>query len=188
MADVLLERTFDPPLTPDSVMAMATADEVVNCFRLHRVDWRMSLLALNGQQMVCWFQAPDAESARIALRKIAADTRRLWSGTVHDGPTDPDIANANVLVERSFATPVTVNEIQALEDAGAGCLQSYQVNFLRTFASLDGRRMLCLYQAPDAESVRLAQRRAGLPVDRVWSFKRIALSTPLTEIPLPLPR
>jgi hypothetical protein len=34
--------------------------------------------------------------------------------------------------------------------------------------------MLCLYQSPDAESVRAAQREAGLPVDRVWAFDRIA--------------
>jgi hypothetical protein len=29
--------------------------------------------------------------------------------------------------------------------------------------------MLCLYQAPDAESVRLAQHQANMPVDRVWA-------------------
>jgi hypothetical protein len=34
--------------------------------------------------------------------------------------------------------------------------------------------MLCQYRAPDVESVRLAQREAGLPVDALWAFERIA--------------
>ena len=31
---------------------------------------------------------------------------------------------------------------------------------------------MCLYRAPDAESVRIAQREAGMPVERVWSFRQ----------------
>jgi hypothetical protein len=175
LTEVLLERTFDPPLTPAEVLAMASTD-ALRCFALHEVGWRMSFLSLCGRQMVCWFSGPDAESVRIALRHAGADIRRLWPGTVHDAPgLDARACNdANVLVERSFQRPTSLDEIQALEDAGAGCLQTHRVRFARTFASLDGQRMLCLYQAPDAESVRLAQRQAGVPLDRAWSFQRIA--------------
>jgi hypothetical protein len=178
MSDILLERNFDPPLTPADVLAMAGADEAVQCFGLHRVSWRMSFLSMSGQQMVCWFNGPDAESVRIALRQVGADTRRLWSGRVSDAPgLDADsFSGANVMVERAFDHPVGVAEIQALEDAGAGCLQTHRVRFLRTFSALDGRRMLCLYRAPDAESVRLAQHQAGVPLERVWSFRRIAFA------------
>jgi hypothetical protein len=38
-------------------------------------------------------------------------------------------------------------------------------------------RMLCLYEAPDAESVRLANREASLPFDRVWA-SQIVLPAP----------
>jgi hypothetical protein len=43
------------------------------------------------------------------------------------------------------------------------------VRFLQSLFSLDRRRMLCLYAAPDAEAVRHAQRGAGLPFERIWT-------------------
>ncbi len=171
MTEVFLERSFDPPLTPDDVLAMAR--EATGCFGLHRVDWVTSCLGRDGRRMVCWFRGPDAEAARVALRQAGADLRVLWPGTVHDAPDAPPGRVANVLVERSFADPVTVEEIQAIEDAGAGCLENHRVKFVRTLFSLDRKRMVCLYAAPDAESVRMAQREAGVPVDRVWAFQPI---------------
>jgi hypothetical protein len=56
-------------------------------------------------------------------------------------------------------------------------LQAHQVKYARTFFSSDHRRMLCLYEAPDAESVRLAQRESAMPVDAVWAFDRITPDT-----------
>jgi hypothetical protein len=47
------------------------------------------------------------------------------------------------------------------------------VSFLRSYFAIDGRRMLCLYEAPDVESVRFANRQAGLPFDRVWGARAI---------------
>jgi hypothetical protein len=43
------------------------------------------------------------------------------------------------------------------------------VRFVRTYFATDRRRMICLYVAPDAESVRLAQVQAGLPHAGVWA-------------------
>jgi hypothetical protein len=78
-----------------------------------------------------------------------------------------------VLVERSFAAPETFERLKAIVDAKAWCLEQHRVEWARSFLSNDGRRMLCLYRAPDVESVRLAQREAGLPVDALWAFERI---------------
>jgi len=55
-----------------------------------------------------------------------------------------------------------------MEDRGASCRVQHRVRFLRTYFSADRRRMVCCYAAPDAESVRLAQRQAGVPFERVW--------------------
>ena len=74
-----------------------------------------------------------------------------------------------VVVEREFPEPAVFDEIQAVEDAGAWCLDLHQVRFVRTYFSSDRQRMICLYEAPDAESVRLSQRRIGLPFERVWA-------------------
>ncbi len=166
--NLFLERTFDPPLKVEDVLAAGR--QGAWCLEMYRVGWRVSLLAANGRRMACWFTASDAESARAALRQAGNDVRLLWPGTVHEGA----VAEVpNVLVERSFDTSVTLEEIQSIEDAGAWCLQAHRVRFVLTFFSLDRKRMLCLYAAPDAESVRQAQHEAAMPVDDVWTFHLI---------------
>jgi hypothetical protein len=74
-----------------------------------------------------------------------------------------------VVVERTFTEPVRFEDVQALEDRGAWCLDAHRVRFLKTYFSADRRRMICVYEAPDAESVRLAQTKAEMPFDRVWT-------------------
>ncbi|HZD53377.1 MAG TPA: nickel-binding protein [Woeseiaceae bacterium] len=169
MPDAFLERKFEPAITPDDVMAMAA--EGADCFGLHGVAWHASLLAVDGRRMFCRFSSPDLESVRIALRQAGADARVLWPGTVLDAPdaTQSDQRSVNVVVARRFDRPVSVDELQAAEDANAWCLEAHGVTFLRTCLSVDARRLICLYRAPDAESVRIVQREARLPFESVWS-------------------
>jgi len=167
LTHLILERVFEPPLT------IAEVDERARtsgwCFDLHRVGWHGSFLATGGRTLVCWLEAPDAESARIALRTTGADVRRLWAASVYEASP---AATPNVLVERSFAEPITFERAHAIEEAKGWCLEQHRVRWVRSYVASDGRRTLCFYQAPDAESVRLAQHEAGLPVDAVWSFER----------------
>lgn len=173
MTELVLERDFEPAITPDDVRNMSA--EFADCFDMHQVEWHASHLSLDGRKMVCRFTAPDMESTRIALRKTKSDDRRLWSGDVFDAPgaEEEDVAAANVLVERSFEEPVTLEEIQNIEDAGIDCLESRNVRFIRTYFSRDRKRMICLYEAPDAESVRQSQREAGVPFNDAWAFRTI---------------
>jgi len=171
MAHIVLERQFDPAMPPDDFKAMALAS--AGCLSLYRVNWQESLLAEDGSRLLCRFEAPDAESVRMVARDVRAKSKLAWPGTVHDTGRD---GPANVVVERIFDEPVTVESLQAIEDAGAWCMELHQVTFLRTFFSTDCKRMLCLYQAPDAESVRLAQRQAKMPVERVWSCREFSLA------------
>ena len=172
MTHLILERAFDPP------RSLADVHEGIRgsgwCFDLYQVAWQGSFLSADGRTMVCSFVAPDVESARVALRKTGADTRRLWAASVHDAPSP---GNPNVIVERSFPAPDTFERLKAIVDTKAWCLEQHRVNWARSFLSTDGRRMLCFYGAPDAESVRLAQREAELPVDTVWGFQRIGPDT-----------
>ncbi|MDW7748355.1 DUF4242 domain-containing protein [Halomonas sp.] len=183
MIELILERLFATSLSAELVMTLSEAAE--SCFVLHRVAWQGSLLARDGRRMVCRFRAPDAESARLALRQAGAEITTLWPGTVHDAPglDAGRLAAANVLVERAFAAPISLAAIQAREDAGAACLQNHRVRFVRTYFSRDARRMLCLYRAPDAESVRLAQHQAGMPLERVWAFQAILPGLPADSTP-----
>jgi len=74
-----------------------------------------------------------------------------------------------VIVERSFAQPVDVAALVAQAQQGKSCFSSRRVSPVRSMVSRDGLRMICEYEAPDAEVVRLANQLAGLPYDRVWS-------------------
>jgi hypothetical protein len=180
VSEIILERTFDEPTTPREVLDGLEVSG--GCFDLHRVDWNASYLGLDGLRMVCHFSAPDMESTRIALRQLGQDTSRMWNASLHDSPgaEAAEIAAANVIVERSFDDAVELQAVQDIEDAGIRCLEMRNVRFLRTYFSADRRRMLCLYSAPDAESVRQAQREAGVPFDAAWAFDICLLDNPST--------
>ena len=173
MTDIFLEREYDPPLDPESVLELLAAAS--GCLDMHSVEWNGSCLSNDGGKLFCWYRAPDMESARIAMRELDVDLSTLWRGTVHDAPDvgEKEIATANILVERRFDQSTPLQQIQDIEDAGIGCLESRNVRFIRTFFSVDQKRMICLYAAPDAESVRQAQREAGVPFAEAWTFRAV---------------
>lgn len=179
-ANVFLERTFGEPLTPEDVQDGGRG--AAWCFDLHGVHWHGSFLARDGRALVCRFAAPDTESARLALRGSDMDLSRLWAGTVYEAPQPA--TTPNVVVERSFAAPMRFQDIAALERAKFWCLETHRVRPAYSFFSLDGKRMLCFYEAPDAEAVRVSQREAAMPVAEVWAG---ALVTP-EPVAAPIPR
>lgn len=81
---------------------------------------------------------------------------------------------ALVIVERAFESPQNFSDLQGRLRAVSFCFQTYRAKFLQSFFALDGKHMLCAYEAPDAEAVRSVQRTAGLPVTRVWAGSAIA--------------
>lgn len=166
MDTIIMERQFDPPVDDPTFRVMASGLE--DCRTIYRAEWQESLMSDDGHLLTCCFHAPDAESIRQMSREDASNNKRVWPGSFHDTERE---GQANVVVERSFDEPVTLENLQAIEDAAAWCLELHKVTFLRTYFSNDHKRMLCLYQAPDAESVRLAQQQAGMPFDRVWACR-----------------
>ena len=167
MPHILLERQFETPLSPEGFHELAM--EHRECLPLYRIEWHESLLADDGHRLLCRFESPDTESVRqFADKQRGATSRIAWAGTVHDTGRD---GAPNVVVERQFDQSTAVDDLQKIEDAGAWCMELHKVTFLRTFASEDCKRMICLYRAPDAESVRLAQAQAGMPLQRVWACR-----------------
>lgn len=165
MTHLILERSFDPPLTREDVITVAKS--VGWCYQTHGVHWHGSMLGEGGRAVVCRFESADAESTRLALRQTQADMSRFWVSTVHEAP---DPVTPNVVVEREFDDPADLSALQAEEDSKQWCLDAHGVRFARTYFSQDRKRMLCLYAAADAEAVRLAQQKAGMPFNRVWAF------------------
>ena len=161
--NLFLERTFDEPWTRDDVLDGGR--EASWCFEVHRVRWSGSFLAADGRAMICTFTAPDLESGRLAMRDAEMDLSLFWAGTVHEAPQG---GKPNVVVERSFDAPVTFDDVAAIANAKLWCFDTHRVRHTHSFCSLDGKRMLCFYEAPDAEAVRIAQREAAMPVEGIW--------------------
>lgn len=166
MENVVMERGFTPRLDEKDFYAMAT--ESMGCLDLYRADWQESFLAEDGSKLVCRFTAPDSESIRMMSRDDGSEAKSVWAGSVHDTEDD---GFASVIVERNFDEPASMDELQAREEAGANCLEIRRVSFIRSLFSADMKKMICLYRAPDAESVRASQEQVGMPFDRVWACK-----------------
>lgn len=67
------------------------------------------------------------------------------------------------LIERNFAEQIEVTK----EDAENIVLinEDVGVNWLFSFLSADKKKSYCLYEAPDADAIREAARRANVPAD-----------------------
>lgn len=178
---IVLERTLDPPIALDDLPAMEA--QASWCMQQYRVQHLSSLLSADGRQMVCSFAAPDVEAVRSVLRQLTVAPRGLWPATVH-GPEDLPIAaplaatgSELVLVTRHFDEPVELQALQERVQQGAWCLEQHRVRWVRSWLARDRHTMLCAYAAPDAESVRSAQRQAELPFSSASSV-RVFVASP----------
>lgn len=75
------------------------------------------------------------------------------------------------LIERNFAQRVEVTKDGA--DNIRRINDDEGVKWLFSFLSPDKRKTYCLYEAPNAEAIRTAARRANLPADVVIEVDEI---------------
>jgi hypothetical protein len=73
-----------------------------------------------------------------------------------------------IVVERSFDTPQSDADMMIVADRERPCLAAYQVSWKRSLISSDRKRIICEYEAADAETMRRIQREAGAQFDSVW--------------------
>ena len=95
MSDVFYLRPISPAAAVEDVFAMAA--QAGGCFNLHRVDWNRSFLAQDGGRMLCWYQAPDSESVRNALRQLGSDMKKVW--TAQETGMDLRMDELNLVIE-----------------------------------------------------------------------------------------
>jgi hypothetical protein len=74
-----------------------------------------------------------------------------------------------VVVERSFEHPPSDADLDVVAERMKQCKEIRSITWKRSVLSRDRRRMICEFEAPDAETVRRVQLEAGAPFDRVWS-------------------
>ena len=75
----------------------------------------------------------------------------------------------HLIVEQTFETPLTDEEHGRIGQRLDKCLEAYGARWMRSYLSTERRRMVCEFEAPDAEAVRVSYRSAGVAFDRVWA-------------------
>ena len=76
---------------------------------------------------------------------------------------------SDVFYLRPIAPPIMPAKVREMAQHTGGCFNIHRVDWVRSFLSSDGGRMLCWYRAPDAESVRMAMRQLGADLSNVWA-------------------
>jgi hypothetical protein len=83
----------------------------------------------------------------------------------------------SVVVEREYETAADLDAMERTGESIAWCYEQHNVTHVGTLASTDYRRLLCLYRAPDAESVRTVQRTASFDYVRAWTSEVVGTLT-----------
>lgn len=75
------------------------------------------------------------------------------------------------MIERTFADQLemTGDDATLLEEING----EEGVSWMHSFLSADRRRSYCLYEAPSADAIIAAAKRAGIPADVVTEVNRI---------------
>jgi hypothetical protein len=174
MALVVLEHVLDPTGHGELPRRQAAAS-----WRLAAPGVRSlrSFFALDGRHMVSLYDAPNTESVREVQRTAELAIERAWTATaVIDTEIEPPKGYPLVVAQRALPEGITLEQVQHLASDPTGCGRRMRLHQIGGFLALDCRRMCCVYYAPDLDSVRVANREAGIPIERLWSAELIRAS------------
>lgn len=82
-----------------------------------------------------------------------------------------------LICEQSFATPLSDEQYATDAKRADKCLAEHGAKWVRSYFSKDRKRMICEFDAPDADAVRLSYRSAGLAFERVWEAEMYAATS-----------
>jgi hypothetical protein len=94
---IIVEYTFDPPITDDEWDAQA--ERVSECLDVRNVKWVRSYMSLDRRRRICIFEAADAEAVREAYRRGKAKFERVWSAELIEEDPDEEVTPATGVTE-----------------------------------------------------------------------------------------
>ena len=80
MARVLMEQSFDPPLSDEEYGKLSK--QLDPCLDLHDAIWVRSYISTDKKRCVCEFEAPDAECVREAFRSAGVPFVRIFAAQI----------------------------------------------------------------------------------------------------------
>jgi hypothetical protein len=76
---------------------------------------------------------------------------------------------ARIMAEQIFKEPLTDEQSAAMAKRLDSCLEVRNGAWRRSSVAVDRLRMVCEFEAPDAESVRQAFRASETSYERIWT-------------------
>lgn len=76
---------------------------------------------------------------------------------------------AVLVFEQTFEKPVTSEELGLSSKKMDKCLEAHGARWMRSYLSKDRTRLICEFEAADAEQVRDSARMAGVTFDACWA-------------------
>jgi hypothetical protein len=74
-----------------------------------------------------------------------------------------------IIVEHHFEDRhFDIDRYNDAQRGNAWCLETHGVRHVVSYVTPDARRMICVFEAPDAEAVRRTARELGYKYDRLW--------------------
>jgi hypothetical protein len=80
MSRIIVERTFEAPLTEDELHAVER--RMAPCLDLYRVRWIRSYWSSDRRRMICEYEAADTGSVRKVQHEAKAKFDRVWTADV----------------------------------------------------------------------------------------------------------
>jgi hypothetical protein len=84
----------------------------------------------------------------------------------------------HLIVEYSYDPPLTDEQHNEMAARLDKCLEAHGARWLASYLAHDRKRMVCEFEAPDAESVRASLRSANVKFERAWSTEVYRLGQP----------
>jgi len=74
-----------------------------------------------------------------------------------------------IIIEHHFEDrPFDIDRYSDAQRTNAWCLETHRVRHVVSYVTPDARRMICVFEAPDAEAVRRTASELGYKYDRLW--------------------
>ena len=74
-----------------------------------------------------------------------------------------------IIIEHRFEDRAfDIDRYNDAQRTNAWCLETHGVRHVVSYVTPDARRMICVFEAPDAEAVRRTARELGYKYDRLW--------------------
>jgi len=138
------------------------------------------LAALHEPRSIASYQSLDGRHAVVVFAVAApwptGHGAAPWPAE-HLGDPLPSVLpalGALVVAQRQYEGPVARHELSHRRWAAAACLDLYSVRPIASCVALDGRRQVCWFEAPDAESVRTVARTTHDPYRNIWTVQYIS--------------